>query len=133
MYLRTLWKLWREPSLRTHLKFLLIDFLGQVRSPLAEEIWIVRAAFEDQRYRERVIRSTSLGTDWFAHLKDRELPKAMEDPVSGPRCWAAYQCPEGRLSDCKQADARTLEAEPGRCSSNSRSPSPGEPTGMKRR
>ena len=51
MYLRTLWKLWREPSLRTHLKFLLIDFLGQVRSPLAEEIWIVRAAFEDQRYR----------------------------------------------------------------------------------
>ena len=81
MYLRTLWKLWREPSLRTHLKFLLIDFLGQVRSPLAEEIWIVRAAFEDQRYRERVIRSTSLGTDWFAHLKDRELPKAMEDPL----------------------------------------------------
>ena len=81
VYLRTLWTLWREPSLRTHLKFLLIDFLGQVRSPLAEEIRIVRAAFEDQRYRERVIRSTSLGADWFAHLKDRELPKAMEDPL----------------------------------------------------
>ena len=79
-YLRALWKLWREPSLRTHLKFLLIDFLGQVLNPLSAEIQIVRAASEDQRYRERVIRSTSLGTDWFAHLKDRELPRAMDEP-----------------------------------------------------
>lgn len=80
VYLRALWKLWREPSLRTHLKFLLIDFLGQIRSPLSAEIQIVRAAFNDQRYRERVIHSMSLGMDWFAHLKARELPMAMEDP-----------------------------------------------------
>ena len=86
MYLRTLSTLWREPSLRTHLKFLLIDFLGQVRNPLSAEIQIVRAAFLDQRYRERVILSTSLGTDWFVHLKDRELPMAMADPRLAGYC-----------------------------------------------
>lgn len=86
VYLRALWKLWSEARLRTHLKFLLIDFLGQVRNPLSVEIQIVRAAFKDQRYRERVIHSMSLGTDWFAHLKDRELPMAMEDPSLAGYC-----------------------------------------------
>jgi len=101
VYLRALWKLWREPSLRTHLKFLLIDFLGQVRSPLTDEIRIARVAFEDQRYRERVIRSTSLGTDWFAHLKDRELPRAMDDPSL-----AGYAA--GLLISAPEADSPTV-------------------------
>ena len=101
VYLRALWKLWSEARLRTHLKFLLIDFLGQVRNPLSVEIQIVRAAFKDQRYRERVIHSMSLGTDWFAHLKDRELPNAMEAPSLAGYC-------VGLLISAPKADSPTV-------------------------
>lgn len=98
-YLRTLKRLWREPRLRTHLKYLLIDFLGRVRNPMLEEIHIVRSAFGDNRFRTRTLLSTSLGTDWFVHLKDRELPEAMADPLLAGSCVGLLNgAPEGQAS-----------------------------------
>ena len=79
-------RLWRDPALRLHLRYLLIAFLGQVEAPTDEEAgWLVaklNAPDTCPRVLSAMARSAAA---WFPRVSDR-LPQLMAEPPQ--RGWA---------------------------------------------
>ncbi len=78
-------RLWRNPTLRLHLRHLLIAFLGQLTAPTDEEIGWLFSKLEDRDTKPRVLSAMAgNAATWFSRLKDR-LPQLMTEPP--PQAW----------------------------------------------
>ena len=84
-YRREFFRMWRDPALRLHLRYLLIEFLGQVSGPTDEEAGWLLSKLEAPDTRPRVILAmASNAFAWFPRLSDR-FPQLMTEPP--PRAW----------------------------------------------
>lgn len=78
-YLEEFSKLWENPSIREHLKVLLIEFLGQVKEP--EEIekkWLL-GYFSDSKYLKRILKACTGNEKWYEILSQNHLEVLMEN------------------------------------------------------
>ena len=89
-------RLWVNPSLRLHLRYLLIAFLGQISAPTDDEARWLLSKLDDPDTRPRVLWATAgNAVAWFSRLKDR-LPELMTAP---PRqAWATVSLLAGALN-----------------------------------
>jgi len=72
--------LWKKTTLRQHLKFLLIDFLGQLTQPEDFEAAWLLPYLKQSQYRRRIIMAMQGSEGWFARLADTDLPSLMTKP-----------------------------------------------------
>ncbi|MEK8020400.1 MAG: type I restriction endonuclease, partial [Candidatus Parabeggiatoa sp.] len=72
--------LWKKTTLRQHLKFLLIDFLGQLTQPEDFEAAWLLPYLKQSQYRRRVIMAMQGSEGWFARLAHTDLPSLMTKP-----------------------------------------------------
>ena len=68
--------LWTHPDLRRHLRFLLIDFLGQQRTPDDREAHWLFTLMDATEYLGRLLRAAAGSPGWFDRLESR-LPGLM--------------------------------------------------------
>ena len=67
-------------ELRLHVKYLLIEFVGQVRDPADDEaVWLFEW-LNDPEYRGKAINSLKGNAGWFERIKDTFLPTLMALP-----------------------------------------------------
>lgn len=69
--------LWDEPSLRSHLRRLLVDFLGHEGDPSRRETEWMRAALRDPQYAIQGWRAMHRQPSWFDALRSTEVVGAM--------------------------------------------------------
>ena len=67
-------------QVRLHIKLLLVDFLGEVGSPLIEEAECLRIVLRDKQIRPHVMRAIEKKPDWFALLRDAVARCGEEGP-----------------------------------------------------
>jgi len=79
-YQREFSQIWSEHSLRRHLRLLLIEFLGQIRSPLEFERGFMSDAIEAPDTRAVALKSISQYPDWVPHFAQKEIRGAMGGP-----------------------------------------------------
>jgi hypothetical protein len=82
-YQREMGELWREP-VRKHLRYLLIDFLGQASSPPAsttEQVWLLEYLLKPE-FRNKVLAAIRGNDAWFSILADVHLPAVMRLPAN---------------------------------------------------
>jgi hypothetical protein len=60
--------LWSNITLRKHLRFLLLEFLGTVRKPESFEVEIVRFGLCDEALKAKVVKSISGRSPWFTPI-----------------------------------------------------------------
>jgi hypothetical protein len=89
-------RLWRDTTLRLHLRYLLIAFLGQVAEPTDEEAGLLFSRLRAPDTRPRVLWAmTGNATGWYSRLSER-LPQLMTEP---PRqAWATAQFLAGAIN-----------------------------------
>lgn len=84
VYRKQFEELWAHPDLRRHLRFLLIDFLGQQRTPDDREARWLFSLIDTTEYADRVLRAAAGSPGWFERLESR-LPELM---TAGPeKAW----------------------------------------------
>lgn len=94
-------RMWRSRSLRLHLRYLLISFLGQVVEPTDEEIGWLLSKLEAPDTRPRVLWAVaSNAAGWFQRLSDR-LPKHMTEPP--PQAWPTAAFLAGAINQQRDA------------------------------
>lgn len=75
--------LWKSPDLRAHLRFLLIEFLGQQNSPTDAEAVIFQAALSSEN-RQTALQSMLGSVGWFKRVRDTDVAAAMLKPEEAP-------------------------------------------------
>ena len=86
-YRREVESLWSAPELRLHLKYLLLDYLGQVKEIQVFEVHLMRQALGEPEFKVYAWKAVGRGSDWFEHLCDREIPLQMQDPEAYHRAY----------------------------------------------
>ena len=76
VYREQFYQLWTRNELRPHLRYLLIDFLGQVTAPDEQEVQWLISKLEDPALRSRILRAITGNLAWFARMGSR-LPSLM--------------------------------------------------------
>ena len=88
-------RLWRDPALRLHLRYLLIAFLGQVEAPTDEEAGWLFSKLKAPDTRPRVLSAMARSAAaWFPRMSDR-LPQLMAEPSQ--RAWATVSFLAGAI------------------------------------
>ena len=88
-------RLWRDPSLRLHLRYLLIAFLGQVEAPTDEEAGWLFSKLNAPDTRPRVLSAAARSASaWFPRMSDR-FPQLMAEPPQ--RAWATVSFLAGAI------------------------------------
>lgn len=77
-YRREFDRLWRAARLRQHLRYLLIDFLGQVREVTAFEHLRIQESMLREDLQARAWKAVGGNPQWFSWLRAVELPAQME-------------------------------------------------------
>ncbi|OEU65679.1 MAG: hypothetical protein BBJ57_01575, partial [Desulfobacterales bacterium PC51MH44] len=83
-YKREFGKLWTDDSLRLHVRFLLIEFLGQVQTPDEQETTWLLGLLGVPRFRKKVLSSLIGSKDWFAIISKSHLPLYMGSNFEEP-------------------------------------------------
>ena len=78
-YRREFRRLWAHDGLRQHLRYLLIEFLGQAAHPDDEEAQRLLPLLDDPAHRSRVLRAIARNRGWFSRVRSR-LPALMTAP-----------------------------------------------------
>ncbi|MBI1209247.1 MAG: hypothetical protein GC191_18420 [Azospirillum sp.] len=79
-YRREFTELWQAPTLRCHLRYLLIAFLGQLAEPDDQEArWMV-VRLDDPQLRPRIFAAVAGSPGWFRRLAGSILPTRMSRP-----------------------------------------------------
>ena len=79
-YEKELKAVWADPSLRDHLRHLVIEFLGQqVRPSDAEELILAPIFKRTSPLRMAALRAIAGSPGWFERLKSSVIPEAMRD------------------------------------------------------
>lgn len=76
-YLAEFRGLWEEPALRSHLRRLLIDFLGHASEPRTEEVVWMRVALQTPEYEIQAWRAMLREPSWFDALSGTDVLRAM--------------------------------------------------------
>ncbi len=76
-YSREFDALWQNTSLRPHVRYLLIEFIGRIEDPTSREISIVVSVLGDASLRAKAFRALEGRAGWFQALK-AHLPVLME-------------------------------------------------------
>ena len=79
VYRREFGALWTHDTLRPHLRYLLVAFLGQAVNPDDQEALWLLPALERLELRARVLRAMAGNSGWFARMRGR-LPSLMTAP-----------------------------------------------------
>ena len=88
-------RLWRDPGLRLHLRYLLIAFLGQVEVPTDQEAGWLFSKLHAPDTRQRVLSAMARSAAaWFPRMSDR-LPQLMAEPPR--RAWATVSFLAGAI------------------------------------
>jgi nucleoside phosphorylase len=69
--------IWGEVNLRSHLRLLLIEFLGQVVNPGDFEKMRMAEVLESSELRVFGLKAIAGGTEWFSHFSSSAIRKAM--------------------------------------------------------
>ena len=94
-YRNELRRLWRDPGLKLHLRYLLIAFLGQVEAPTDEEAGWLFSKLNARDTRPRVLSAMARNAAaWFPRMSDR-LPQLMAEPPQ--RAWATVSFLAGAI------------------------------------
>ena len=78
-YRREFRRLWAHDGLRRHLRYLLIEFLGQTAHPDDGEAQWLLPLLDDPAHRSRVLRAIARNPGWFSRIRSR-LPALMTAP-----------------------------------------------------
>ncbi|MHA7630465.1 phosphorylase family protein [Corallococcus sp. M7] len=70
-------RLWNAPTLRSHLRALMIDFLGQLEVPAETEKRWFRSVLQQEEWRERALGAAANSSGWFEWLARLQLPHLM--------------------------------------------------------
>ena len=81
-YIQEVERIWSEPGLRRHLKFLLIDFLGSQRDPDDRETLLMSQALKDPDERVRAFRALAGSAGWFERVGQSFVRDAMIESES---------------------------------------------------
>ncbi|EPX58439.1 hypothetical protein D187_003911 [Cystobacter fuscus DSM 2262] len=74
-------KLWNEPSLRAHIRSLLVEFLGQLHTPNEQEAAWLLPLLSTPSERSKTLRAMQGSRGWFERLSRLHLPALMaEEP-----------------------------------------------------
>lgn len=76
-YSTELESIWTTQGLRQHLRFLLIDFIGQQGAPSDREVLLMDRALADVRSRATALKALSGSAGWFDRLAAGRLAEAM--------------------------------------------------------
>ncbi|UQA61779.1 NACHT domain-containing protein [Polyangium aurulentum] len=77
-------KLWSAAGLRTHLRALLVEFLGQQEKPTDDEAQILLPLLQQDDYLRRVALGALAGScGWFERIVNSHLPVLMSGPDPG--------------------------------------------------
>ena len=63
--------LWKRQNLRPHIRYLLVDFLGQLADPDDQEAQWLFPLLEEEALRSRILHATAGSPGWFARLGSR--------------------------------------------------------------
>lgn len=77
LYHRELETIWRTEGLRSHLRVLLVDFLGSQPDPTDREAILMDAALTTEATRLRAFRALAGSPGWFERLADSRIAPAM--------------------------------------------------------
>jgi len=100
-------RLWRNDSLRLHLRYLLIAFLGQVPDPTDEEAGWLFSKLDAPDTRSRVLWAiASNAAAWFLRIRDR-LPQFMTE--SPRQAWATASFLAGSINQHRDAVLALLQ------------------------
>ncbi|WP_155944527.1 ATP-binding protein [Pseudoxanthomonas sp. Root630] len=83
-YAQEIERLWHA-DLRSHLKMLLIEFLGQLQDPDHNETALVAEKWDDIWYRRRILATSPGSPGWFDWLANDPLVEIMRLPVEEAR------------------------------------------------
>lgn len=73
-YSKELAKLWKTGGLRSHIKNLLVEFIGSVENPNEIELSCLLPLFEDDKLKYKTLLSIAGSPGWFNAIKDTILP-----------------------------------------------------------
>lgn len=76
-YEREFFEIWNTKDLRRHLRFLLIEFLGQVRQPLEFEKACMVKVLNTPELRMFGLKAISSSSEWFIHFASTAIRDAM--------------------------------------------------------
>ena len=100
-------RLWRDPVLRLHLRYLLIAFLGQVEAPTDEEAGWLFSKLNAPDTRPRVLSAMARSAAaWFPRMSDR-LPQLMAEPPQ--RAWATVSFLAGAINQHRDSVLGLIE------------------------
>lgn len=80
-YRKEIETIWNQPTLRVHLRQLLIEFVGQQTQPLDHEELIMAQALASNRDRPIALRAIVGSAGWFDRLGKRFIEPAMIEPT----------------------------------------------------
>jgi SpoVK/Ycf46/Vps4 family AAA+-type ATPase len=76
-YSRELTKLWKTDNLRTHIRNLLLEYIGGVENPNEVELACLLPLFEDDKLKYKSLLAIAGSPGWFNAIKDTHLPNMM--------------------------------------------------------
>jgi hypothetical protein len=79
-YERELSRLWGDLNLRKHIRYLLIDFMGQVSQPASGEVARIVRCLENAEHVPRILQAARGNPDWFHEIRRTCLPLLMAKP-----------------------------------------------------
>jgi len=87
-YERELLEIWKTKDLQRHLRFLLIEFLGQVGQPLEFEKTCMAEVLNSPELRMFGLKAIGGSSGWFVHFASTAIRDAMSgtDPEAGEAC-----------------------------------------------
>ena len=71
--------IWTAPDLRTHLRFLLIDFLGKEMNPTDQEALLMEQALRSPERRWRAYRALAGSPGWFERFSRSHIAACMDE------------------------------------------------------
>ncbi len=86
-------------KLRLHVRYLLLDFLGQQRQPTEGEVVHVASRLNDEEDRGRALAAVQGNEAWFRELKGTQLPAAMQWPAES--LWPMVLVLRGAWTFCR--------------------------------
>jgi len=79
-YERELGRLWDDRNLRKHIRYLLIDYMGQVSQPAPTEVARFVRCLENGEHVPRILQAARNNADWFHEIRRTCLPLLMAKP-----------------------------------------------------
>ena len=84
IYRREFEKLWLHPELRMHVRYLLVNFLGQLSDPDERETGWLLSRLDDSEWTARILQAIAGSRGWYEKMKPR-IPSLMDEALEKAR------------------------------------------------